>query len=211
MSKKFRWYAAKLAIVCIIVYLIELSYPNFMLNNFALVSSRVIMRPWTIITHAFLHSVSDIAHIFYNMFALILFGSVLERFIGSKKFLMVFFISVVTSAFGGIAFYDTMIGASGAIMGILGTLSVLRPKMIVWAFGVPVPLIIACALWALGDIIGFFAADYVAHAAHLFGLLTGVLIGFVISSQNHEKKIIRKNKILDNKEIEEWENKWFNK
>jgi membrane associated rhomboid family serine protease len=57
----------------------------------ALETASVASRPWTMLTYIFLHG--SFAHLFYNMFALALFGSILERVIGGKRFLFVFFVS----------------------------------------------------------------------------------------------------------------------
>ncbi|MCD6093105.1 MAG: rhomboid family intramembrane serine protease [Candidatus Aenigmarchaeota archaeon] len=204
MAEKFYFCSIVLTVICIVVYILELLSPAFMLNNFALVPSQVITKPWTMITHIFLHSTRGLQHIFYNMFALVLFGSILEKIIGSRKFLSVFFVSGVASAFGGILFYDATIGASGAIFGVLGTLGILRPKMLVWVLGVPVPLIIALGMWAFLDLIGFFAPDNVAHAAHLFGMMAGIACGLRLRNK-HKEKTKLKEIVVDEGEIDKWE------
>jgi membrane associated rhomboid family serine protease len=109
------------------------------------------------------------------MFALALFGSILERVIGGKRFLFVFFISGIFAGIGSILFYTSTIGASGAIYGVMGTLAVIRSRMVVYMGFVPMPMAIAVALWAIGDFIGLFSpAGTVAYASHLFGLAFGL-------------------------------------
>ncbi|MDD5416809.1 MAG: rhomboid family intramembrane serine protease, partial [Candidatus Aenigmarchaeota archaeon] len=135
----------------------------------------------------------------YNMFALGLFGFILEQIVGTKKFLMIYFVSGLVAAVGSIMFYSASLGASGAIMGILGCLAVLRPKMTVYISYVPMPMILAAVVWIGGDLIGMVAPDQVAHAAHLFGMFFGIAIGLYYRKQFGEK--------LFNKHVSLWENR----
>ncbi|MCD6381706.1 MAG: rhomboid family intramembrane serine protease [Candidatus Aenigmarchaeota archaeon] len=156
----------------------------------------------------FVHSLNSLSHIFYNMFALLLFGIILESVIGSKRFLMIYFASGIASGLVGLLFYSSIIGASGAIFGILGTLGILRPKLVVWVMGVPMPMLVALVIWALLDFIGIFGSDNVAHLGHLAGLGTGVVYGFLLRPKYGEKKK-PKIKILSEDEIKKWENEWM--
>jgi len=180
-------------------------------DNFALISSEVLFKPWTIITYIFLHG--GPSHIFGNMFALALFGSILEKLIGGKKFLIVFFVSGIIAGIGSILFYEASIGASGAIYGIFGTLAILRPRMTVYmGLGAPMPMIAAVFFWAILDFFGFFASlDAVAYAAHLFGLAFGLMYGFYLKKDYGENlKSKRKSKThIREKEIREWEDRWL--
>ena len=67
--------------LCVLVFLLELVAPEFMFRNFALTSGQVASQPWTVITHIFMHG--GASHLLMNMFALFLFGFILEREIGS--------------------------------------------------------------------------------------------------------------------------------
>jgi membrane associated rhomboid family serine protease len=207
---KYNWYALKLVAICVIVFVLQFTIEG-LTDNFALVSSDVLFRPWILMTHIFLHG--GIEHLFYNMFALALFGSILERVIGGKKFLIVFFISGIIAGLGSVLFYDASVGASGAIYGIFGTLAVLRPKMTVYVgFGFPMPMVVAVIFWAAGDLLGFFAPEgTVAYAAHLFGLAFGLIYGFYLKKNYGERyKPKRKSRShISEKEFEEWENNWM--
>ena len=202
----FRYIAIIIAIVCILVFVFEIFFAEFVFSNFSLISGQVFHKPWTVITYMFLHS--GLEHLFYNMFALVLFGSILEKVIGSKKFFLVFFIAGIFSAIGSILFYDSTVGASGAIFGILGVLGILRPRLMVWVLGIPVPMIIALGIWTLLDLIGFFIPDQIAHAGHLFGLIFGIAYGIKIRNQ-YKAKTNTKEVVLEEKEIDDWENKWI--
>ena len=173
---KYNWYAIKLVIITIIVFVLQFLIPG-LTDEFALVSSEFFSRPWTIITSIFLHG--GVEHLLYNMLALALFGSVLEKIIGGRKFLILYFASGIVSGFGSILFYRASIGASGAIFGVMGTLAILRPRMSVWLTYAPMPMALAVVLWIIGNFVGLFAPGEVAYAAHLFGLGFGLLYGFV--------------------------------
>jgi membrane associated rhomboid family serine protease len=70
--------------ICAVAFLIQIMSPAFT-DAFALISAEVLYRPWTLITTIFLHA--DVSHLLYNMFALVLFGMILENIIGQKRFL----------------------------------------------------------------------------------------------------------------------------
>jgi len=206
---KYNWFAITLVIICVVVFLFQI-IDESITDQYALVSVTVLSAPWTLITSIFLHG--SFEHLFYNMFALALFGYILENIIGGKKFLALFFVSGVISGLGSAIFYDASIGASGAIFGILGTLAVLRPRMRVYmGLGVPMPMFFAVVVWAAGDLIGFFAPSGVAHAAHLAGLGFGLIIGFYLRKRYGERTTPkRKSRVSINEEdFEEWEDEWM--
>lgn len=164
----------------IIVFIAQFFWPG-MTDQFALYSSRVLTEPWLLVTSMFLHG--GLEHLFFNMFALGLFGFVLENIIGSRKFLLIYFISGIVASIGAAIFYPAALGASGAIFGIMGCLTILRPRMRVWVMGVPMPMFVAAILWAAIDLIGMFAPGNTANAAHLFGLGAGLLAGFLLKGK----------------------------
>jgi len=173
-------------------------------------------RPWQIITYMFMHA--NIGHIFFNMFALFMFGPILEYSLGSKKFFNFYFICGIGGvalqmlvqafevhaitgsftlshpelessylAFGANAqkLYDIynaqLVGASGAIFGILVAFGVLYPNMEMLIFFIPVPIKAKyiVSVYVLYEIYATFAqtsGDNVAHLAHLGGALFGFLL-----------------------------------
>ena len=204
---KYNWFAVQLVVICVIVFILQ-NIIHSLTDDFSLTNSEFLLRPWTIITYIFLHGGFD--HLFYNMFALVLFGSILEKVIGSKKFLITFFISGIIAGIGSIIFYSSSIGASGAIYGIFGTLAVLRPRMIIFGFGFPLPLIVVAFLWAAGDLLSLFTAyDSIGYATHLFGLLFGVLYGLYLRKDYGEYSRKKSNINIDEKDFREWEEKWM--
>lgn len=200
-----KFHALHLFVINTVIFFMEIFVPLTAL--FILVPSQVSAAPWTIITSMFLHA--NLEHLFSNMFALVLFGLVLEKVIGSKKFLIVYFVSGIAASFAGMYFYPNanLLGASGAVMGIIGALAILRPKLIVW-IGLPLPMIVIAFVWALIDLVGLFApAGEIANASHLAGLFVGILFGLYWKKKHGiSKKIERRvENILNDEELEEWE------
>ena len=203
-EEKMRYYSLILALACVIVFLIQ-SYSSSFTGAFVLESSDVIARPWILITSIFLHG--SLSHLIFNMFALVLFGLLLEKFVGSKRFLIVFFVSGIFASIASAFVYSSSLGASGAIYGIIGALAVIRPKMIVWTYGVPMPMAAAGAFYLLLDLLGLFFPSNVANAAHIAGLVVGVVIGLMIRKPEPKKE--RSEKILTKEELDQWEDEWM--
>lgn len=148
-------------------------------------------RPWTFVTSIFLHA--DIEHIFFNMFALFIFGTFLETKIDARDYILIFLISGI---FGNVAYLfiasDPTIpglGASGAIYGIMGCLAVLAPTAIVYFLSVPMPMFLAAIIWAVTEFAGIFVPSDIGHAAHFAGLIIGVIYGFYIKRYQKELKV----------------------
>lgn len=181
-KRRFRFYALKFCGVMFVIFLIQLLVLGF--TDMFLLDSNFPGQVWRFITAIFLHG--GLAHLLYNIFALALFGSMLERLIGSRRFLVVFFVTGVLANIISINFYDSSLGASGAIFGVIGALIVIRPLMFIFAFGFPMPLFIAGIIWAAGDLIGLFVPRNVANLAHLSGMFFGLILGFV-----YRKKALR--------------------
>jgi len=130
----------------------------------------------------FLHG--DFAHLFFNMFALLMFGISLENRIGSDRFVAVFFLAGIVGSIGYLVTASNpnipALGASGAIYGILGALAVLRPFMMVWMGGIPMPMIVAAFFWVGIEFLGMFVPSGIAHSAHLGGIFAGILYGIYL-------------------------------
>lgn len=142
--------------------------------------------PWMFLTSVFLHA--DPTHLFFNMFALFFFGTSLERRIGGKAFVSLFLLSGILGNAGYLVTaadpYTPALGASGAIYGVMGTLAILEPFMMVFIYGMlPVPMIVAAALWALIDLAGLLVPSGIAHGAHLGGMLVGIVFGIRVRQQ----------------------------
>lgn len=144
---------------------------------------------WQPLTYMFLHAGFD--HIFFNMFAVLMFAPPLERTWGSRKFLTYYLVTGIGAAFvqelvwfliyGNAAINHITIGASGAVFGVLFAFGWLFPqeKLFVFLIPIPIPARIFVMLYAVGELffgIANVAGDNVAHFAHLGGMLFGWLL-----------------------------------
>ncbi|HCY89593.1 MAG TPA: rhomboid family intramembrane serine protease [Chitinophagaceae bacterium] len=163
-----------------------------------------VFRPYQLVTHMFMHG--GLFHLLFNMLALWMFGSVLERVWGPKRFLTFFLVCGVGAGLaqmgnymydfrhfdsGAYSFnpeeYDIMmragatVGASGAIMGVVAAFGYLFPNTQLFIMPIPFPV---KAKWAILGIIALdvfggitrAANDNIAHFAHVGGALIGFLI-----------------------------------
>jgi uncharacterized protein len=167
------WLTASLAVI----YGIQLLFPSIT-DNFLLSQKYVLNQPWILLTSIFLHG--SPAHLLFNAFGLAVFGMLLEEIIGTKRFLLVFFATGIVSGIASVLFYPSVLGASGAIFGVLGALTVLRPNMTVWVYYIPMPMYMAAIVWAIADLFGFFFPSGIANAGHIGGLVSGLIAGFLM-------------------------------
>lgn len=131
--------------------------------------------PWRMLTSVFLHSTGFILHIVLNMYTLFIFGQVLETMLGRGRFLSLYLIS----GFGGsvAVMYlapaqSGVVGASGAIFGLLGAFLVIQRKL----GGDSTQLLV---LLVINLVIGFLPGMSISWQAHVGGLVTGALIGLI--------------------------------
>ena len=198
---KFKFYAFKLSAFMIFLFLLQFVFSDF--TQLFLLNQNSFSEVWRFITSIFLHS--GFPHLLYNLFALAFFGSVLEKYIGSKKFLLVFFVTGIFANLISVNYYESSLGASGAIFGIIGALILIRPMLVVWAFGLPMPMFLAGILWAIGDSIGIFVPSNVANIAHLSGMFFGLVFGFIyrerVSNKNEKKLVIGESSMRNWEEV----------
>jgi membrane associated rhomboid family serine protease len=140
-------------------------------------------KPWQLITYAFLHG--SVAHIFFNMFALFMFGRALELYWGARRLVMFYMVCVLTAALTqllaqrGAGVNEEVIGASGGIFGILLAFAWYFPRQrIILLFPpIPMPAWLFVTLYGLLEL--FFGVTGteagVAHFAHLGGMAGGAL------------------------------------
>ncbi|WNY29055.1 Rhomboid protease GlpG [Methanimicrococcus stummii] len=156
----------------------------YIYNSMVLYSdwSYIIARPWTLITHMFLHSATDIFHILFNMIVLYSFGRYLEKLIGNKSFVMMYLISGIVAALGFVLIEGNtgvgLVGASGAVFGVLGAVAVINPNLQVLVFVIPMKIKYMVVLYALISVLFIGDGSMIAHAAHLSGLLVGLAFGY---------------------------------
>ncbi|MFA9417360.1 rhomboid family intramembrane serine protease [Natrinema sp. HArc-T2] len=143
---------------------------------------------WTWVTSIFAHSTSNFMHIVGNSIVLFFFGPLVERYIGSRDFAILFIVSGVLAGLGQVVIslaqgYPTaVLGASGAALAIMGVLTVLNPGLKVYLyFIIPVPIWLLTAGYALLSITFLSGVagggGGIAHGAHLIGLIIGLAYG----------------------------------
>ena len=121
----------------------------------------------------------SVGHLLGNLFALFLFGLILEGTVGSKRFLYVLAAAAVIGNLAGIGSYNRVLGISGGVYGLIGALTVLRPKMVMWVSGMPMPMVVAGLGYAFVDIVGAAAGTTgTGHFAHLAGFVVGGYLGW---------------------------------
>lgn len=161
---------------------------------------------WQVFTYMFIHG--DLRHLFFNMLALLIFGTSIERAVGSKEFLLMYFVIGVCSGLFSLGAYFgfgqflmangiqpwtfgiSLIGASGAIYGLLFAYAVLFPRSIIYIWGlIPVPAPIMVLGYAVIEFFSqFVGSSNVAHLTHLAGFGFAWLY-FVVRMGVHPIKI----------------------
>lgn len=191
----------------IAVFILQTTFPNF--TESLLLNQQAFPQIYRFITAIFLHG--SLTHLIFNLFALILFGLILEKLIGSYKFLFIFLASGIIANIISVFFYPSSLGASGAIFGIIGALTIIKPLMSVWAFNLPMPLFLAAILWAIGDILGIFYPSGIGNIAHLSGLALGLLLGIYFRFKHKEKQEISYSYKINIPEsyMQDWENRFM--
>ena len=180
-----------LLIANVLVYLAQMS-GAVSLDSFALwppasgpLGSRFEL--WQVVTYAFLHSPENMLHIFFNMLALYMFGSEIERLFGSRFYAAYYFVAVVSAAVTHLVVTSWMggppvptVGASGGVYGLLLAFAIYFPHRRVMLLFPPIPLPARVFVFGFAALELFFGvtgtAQGVAHFAHLGGMVGGWLM-----------------------------------
>lgn len=137
--------------------------------------------PWQLITYMFLHA--NLGHIFFNLFALWIFGQSIENLWGSKRFLIYYLLTGIGAAvihmfIGG--YFTYTLGASGAVYGILLAFGMMFPDKYIILLIPPIPIKAKYFVMIFGAIELMSGltnpGSGVAHFAHLGGLLVGYIL-----------------------------------
>lgn len=182
----------------ILIFIAQLTIDGFT-ENLIFIPELTFVEPWRVVTSIFLHG--GITHLFFNGYALFLFGNILESKASQKDYLAIFFGAGIVGAFlyyllvvAGISPALPALGASGAIYGILGAVAVLFPNMRIYMWFFPMRMREAAILWALISIVGTFdTASGIGHAAHLGGLVFGWIYATLKKVGNDTEKVYQNN------------------
>ena len=182
-----------LLIINVIIFFLASSQIGSFLPDLALYfPSDTRFSPYQLVTHMFMHG--STSHLFFNMFGLFVFGPYVERYISSEKFFILYFLSGLGAllAHWGVQYYQYtafdmtqfrgVVGASGALMGIVLAFATLFPNMRLQLLFPPIPVkakYLAAAYVGLDLYSGLTGAQAnVANFAHLGGALTGFLLTY---------------------------------
>ncbi|MCW4049433.1 MAG: rhomboid family intramembrane serine protease [Candidatus Bathyarchaeota archaeon] len=139
---------------------------------------------FSLITYMFIHL--NLMHLVTNMFVLMSVGTVLERRVGSLRFALVYLFSGII---GGLlhssvdpSSISPVIGASGAVFGLIAMLLLLMPFMITTALVIPLPGVVVGIGMLVVEVMSLLLNQdvSVAHDIHLYGFLVGGVSAFVI-------------------------------
>lgn len=140
-----------------------------------------LFEPWQLISYMFLHA--NIAHIFFNLFALWIFGQAIENFWGTKRFTVYYFLTGIGAAIlhmfigGGGA---PTVGASGAVFGILLAFGMMFPERYIVLLIPPIPIkakYFVAIFGAIELVSGVMRpGSGIAHFAHLGGMIVGFIL-----------------------------------
>ncbi len=162
------------------VYLLEKMVPSLMtylpLNVYNCLAHGMYWQPFT---YMFVHG--NVTHILFNMLALFFFGTSVERAVGTKEYLLLYFLTGTLCGISSLVIYYLtgmwlvfLMGASGAVYGLLLSYAVIFPRNRIYIWGlIPVPapvLVLAYAVIEFGSQI-FGLRNGVAHSVHLAGFI----------------------------------------
>lgn len=184
LRKPFKYCCKNAVLYVIAVNLLVFFYFNFFNifslneNAFALNVAGFIYSKmfWQPVTYMFIHG--SWSHLFFNMLGLLFFATGVEKALGTKEFLLMYFVTGILSGLFSIALYYftgnyfvSLVGASGAIYGILFAFAVVYPKSVIYVWGlIPVPAPVLVLVYALIEFFSqFTGGSNVAHNAHLAG------------------------------------------
>jgi membrane associated rhomboid family serine protease len=194
----------------LLVFLMQvLGADGYLTNWFGVwpASWRTDMQIWRLITYQFLHG--DLLHILFNMIGLLSFGPLLERTWGTRTFLAFY---LGCGASGGLSYIllaalkvlpvGFMIGASGAILGLVAACAIMFPQMTVLVYFLfPVPIrYVALIFIAIGLFVIFTGGHNAGgEAAHLGGMAAGA--AFVLFRRNLEELSVRMKVMIWHRQI----------
>lgn len=187
INRRFRYTYSNVTTILVVINFIVFCLTRFLMPSLtyylALVPRYILYRHWywQFLTYMFVHG--SVSHFLFNMLSLYIFGSAVERRIGSREFTLYYLLCGTLCGVASYAMYYlantnvVLLGASGAIYALLILFSALYPRAVIYIFGIipvqaPLLIIIYFVIELAG---GLFSYDGVAHMTHLFGLLFGLI------------------------------------
>jgi membrane associated rhomboid family serine protease len=168
----------------VVVFLLQQVAAAAMIERFALWPLGEQFEPWQVVTYAFLHG--GFTHIFFNMFALFMFGGALETYWGRQRFVVFYLVCILAAAGTQLAMQaisqtgEPVIGASGGVFGLLLGFAWYFPQQRIMLLFPPIPMpawLFVTLYGVLELVLGVTGSQAsVAHFAHLGGMLGGALM-----------------------------------
>jgi membrane associated rhomboid family serine protease len=140
---------------------------------------------WQLLTYGFLHG--GLTHLFFNMFALYMFGGEIERLFGTRRFVTYYLVCVVGAAIAQLVVISNIdsrpvptVGASGGVFGLLLAFGMAFPQRRIMLLFPPIPM----PAWLFVTLYGLLelylgvtgTSQGVAHFAHLGGMVAGFIL-----------------------------------
>ncbi|MGN7203440.1 rhomboid family intramembrane serine protease [Pedobacter sp. SAFR-022] len=158
-------------------------YGKFMLHPYSVYRKNKL---YTLITSGMIHS--DWMHLIFNMMTFFFFAFTLEAQIGSFRFGLIYFLSLILSDIPSVLkhkddFWYNSLGASGAISGVLFSYILFYPLSKLYLFFIPIgiPAVLFGGLYLMYCVYASKQSrDNINHDAHFFGALTGIIITILI-------------------------------
>lgn len=172
-----------LMVLCVIVWLLQIIPGSTLTTSLVFYGPLTVPEPWRLLTAAFAHSTNSPIHLGFNMFSLFIFGPILEQGVGRVRFLALYLVS----AFGGsvavllLAPTTPVLGASGAIFGLMGAVFIIMRHL-----GSNTTYLLV--LIGINLVIGFLPGSNVSWEAHLGGLIAGAAVAFIFTRTRHSSQ-----------------------
>jgi len=158
-----------------LVMLLASSFAPGLVSGLMLVPALIPVRPWTVVTYMFLHA--GFMHFFFNMLALYFFGPRLEARLGGRRFIGLYLASGIGGAVLSLVTpFAAIIGASGAVFGVMLGYAHYWPRDLVYVFFLPMEARWLVVLMTAMSLFGAWQGQGgIAHFAHLGGFAGGFL------------------------------------
>jgi membrane associated rhomboid family serine protease len=171
-----------LIMLCSAIYLLQVLLPGLHVTEYLSLWNihTEYFKPYQLFTYMFVHSPEGFTHIFFNMLTLVFVGPILETYWGPKRFLLFYIVcgigagvfNVVVDLFFGAGTFGIMMGASGAIYGVLMGFGMMFPNMEIQLLIPPIPIKAKYLVFVLGGMTFLLdRSGSVAHFAHLGGII----------------------------------------
>ncbi len=149
---------------------------------------------WCLVTSGFLHLSWE--HLALNMLGVFIFGRIVQRRLGVSTVLFIYFGALFISMLCSLVVYTVVlqknvavVGASGAVMGLMAAAMLIAPFSITWEMLLPIPTMVKGWMFFYADVRGFLGGeqDGVSHLAHLCGFFSVMVLVYFLSWQDRQR------------------------